>query len=342
MSVRLSKQLAEPVAVVKSVSTSSLPYRLRPSIDHVFRRRFTAGQCRLRKDDSMGSKAAGTQTPPPNPLLENYFKRKPSGPPKLVRGDLAPSSIFDEERPRPIEDPSEQEATPKTDTDTHSARPVHDPDAMSAALDPNPDARLRWERKKVIQSIRHRGRISRALALKRTERESLSKSHFFKTSVKKLAPLARQIAGKPVADAIAQMRLSRKKAAIDVVQHLERARDTAVVARGMGLGEVEERKGAPVEIKTKDGKHMVIEDRTGMYIDQAWVGRGPYGKELEFRARGKVNMLHLPSTSLSVVLKEEATRVRQHEEREEKKRKRKVWVQLPDRPITAQRPYYSW
>jgi len=45
---------------------------------------------------------------------------------------------------------------------------------------------------------------------------------------------------------------------------------------------------------------------------------------------------------LSVVLKEEATRIRLHEEREKKTQNRKVWVQLPNRPVTAQRQYYSW
>ena len=42
------------------------------------------------------------------------------------------------------------------------------------------------------------------------------------------------------------------------------------------------------------------------------------------------------------MLKEEKTRVRQHEERQQKLAKRKVWTQLPNRPITAQRQYYSW
>jgi hypothetical protein len=41
-------------------------------------------------------------------------------------------------------------------------------------------------------------------------------------------------------------------------------------------------------------------------------------------------------------LKEEATRIRLHNEREEKEKNKKVWVQLPNRPITAQRQYYSW
>ena len=42
------------------------------------------------------------------------------------------------------------------------------------------------------------------------------------------------------------------------------------------------------------------------------------------------------------MLKEEKTRIRLHAEREQKAKDKKVWVQLPNRPITAQRQYYSW
>jgi len=45
---------------------------------------------------------------------------------------------------------------------------------------------------------------------------------------------------------------------------------------------------------------------------------------------------------ISVVLKEEATRVRQEKEREEKRLRKKVWVPLPDRKVTAQRQYPLW
>lgn len=45
---------------------------------------------------------------------------------------------------------------------------------------------------------------------------------------------------------------------------------------------------------------------------------------------------------ISVVLKEEATRIRLAEEREQKRRKKKVWVPLPDRLVTAQRQYCLW
>ena len=66
----------------------------------------------------------------------------------------------------------------------------------------------------------------------------LSKSHWFKTLVKKLGSLARQIAGKNIDDAILQMRFSKKKAAIDIKAHLEQAKNEAIVAWGMGLGKI--------------------------------------------------------------------------------------------------------
>ena len=42
------------------------------------------------------------------------------------------------------------------------------------------------------------------------------------------------------------------------------------------------------------------------------------------------------------MLKEEATRARLTKEWEEKKAKKKPWVHLPDRPVTAQRQYCMW
>ena len=150
----------------------------------------------------------------------------------------------------------------------------------------------------VIRSIRHRGRLSKAQQLKKTERELLAKSHFFKTSVKKLGPLARQIAGKPIDDALVQMRFSKKKAAKDVKEHLEHARNEAIVKRGMALGAVDGVSSPPVAIETKQGKKRLVRDRSELYIDQAWVGRGPYGKGLDHRARGRINTLRLPYTSV--------------------------------------------
>lgn len=154
--------------------------------------------------------------------------------------------------------------------------------------------------------------MNKTVKILRTERFSVSKSELFKTSVKKLGPLARQIAGKPIEDAIVQMRFSKKKAAAEVKKHLEFARDEAIVRRGMGLGlvnlqevgegeEGEEKTEAqatmkPIVFEDKNGKRRTVTNTTSIYVDQAWVGRGKYGREPEFRAKGKVNMLRPPTT----------------------------------------------
>jgi ribosomal protein L22 len=238
-------------------------------------------------------------------------------------GSLSSSSIFDE---------AEEVST----TSDESLPSAVSSSSSAAALDPNPLARQRWTRRMTIRSIQADGQLSKAALLKRTERESLSKSRFFKTSIKKLGPLARQIQGKSLDEAITQMRFSKKKAAKEVLRHLEFARDKAIVARGMGLGNAE-----PVQL-TVDGRERMVRDPTRMYIDQTWVGRGKYTPEPEYRARGRVNMLRHPTTSISVLLKEEYTRVRLAREQQTKIENRKVWTQLPERKITGQRQYYSW
>lgn len=183
---------------------------------------------------------------------------------------------------------------------------------MAAALDPTPHARKRWQRKMLIRDIRGRFRMNKTVKILRTERFSVCKSELFKTSVKKLGPLARQIAGKPIEEAIVQMRFSKKKAAADVKKHLEYARDEAIVRRGMGLGMVkpqEAREGEgegeklepqatmkPITFVDKKGKRRTVTDLSSIYVDQAWVGRGKYGKEPEYRARGRLNILRPPYT----------------------------------------------
>ena len=152
--------------------------------------------------------------------------------------------------------------------------------------------------------------MSKTVKLARTERKHLSKSEFIKTSVKKLFPLANQIAGKPLSEAMVQMRFSKKKAAQDVLRHLEYARDQAVVMRGMGLGKAQaqaegeegqkpEQEEERLLVEDKKGKKRVVTDRTAMYVDEAWVGRGAYGFGFDYRARGTVNRLRLPYTSES-------------------------------------------
>lgn len=242
-----------------------------------------------------------------DPLSLDFLKRKPEIEKAPPRGDLAPSSIFN--------DPSAPKAdTQQPATSDTSSQPPRNRANMAAALDPRPHARKRWQRKMVIREIRGRHRMSKTTHIARTERRSLCKSPMIKTSVKKLGPLARQIAGKPIEEAIVQMRFSKKKAAKDVKRHLEYARDEAIVKRGMGLGGVkpiedakepgskakstsEAAENKTITIKDKNGKRRTIIDRTSIYIDEAWVGRGQYGREYEYRARGRVNMLRPPKTS---------------------------------------------
>ncbi|KAK3987265.1 ribosomal protein L22/L17 [Cladorrhinum sp. PSN332] len=221
---------------------------------------------------------------------------------------------------------------------------------LSRSADPDPAARVRWERKMLIRQV-HRGTDAfslepREARILRTERALTSKSPWLATSTKKLVKLAHQITGKPVSEALVQMRFSKKKMAQEVKYQLEQARDLAVVERGMGLGEAKGEtlpEQAAVEFKTKDGKHMKVTDPTRMYVAEAWVNRGPWrGVQPDYRARGRVFRKMKPQTSITVVLKEEKTRIREHQEREHRKNKQGPWVHLPNRPVTASRPYYTW
>lgn len=214
--------------------------------------------------------------------------------------------------------------------------------ALVQRMDPRPAARRRWEKKILARQIAHRGRLNRIQQIKRTERELMSKSQRIRTSHKKLDPLATQIAGKPIEEAILQMRFSKKKAAIAVRQHLESARIEAIVERGMGLGKAEMKTGPPVNIQLKDGTTRHIEDQTGIYVAQAWTNKSWYGSDISKRARGKRELLRLPQSSLVVLLKEEKTRIREADERKAQEAKRKVWTQHTDRSIPMQRQYYTW
>jgi ribosomal protein L22 len=236
-----------------------------------------------------------------NPVLEKYLKAKPktvAKDPELLRGAVAEDSIFEEgeEAETSYKRSEEDDAA---DPESRERKVPRNPENIANVLDPDPWNRMRWEKKMVIRQIEKRGRLTKAQTLKRTERESMTKSQLFTTSVKKLGMLARQISGKPIEEAIVQMQFSKKGVAKDVKEHLEYARDMAIVSRGLGLGKVEGRAGEPVEIQLKDGRRKLVKDRTGIYVDQAWVTRGPYQKSPEFRARGRVNLLHHPHTSKS-------------------------------------------
>lgn len=186
----------------------------------------------------------------------------------------------------------------------------------------------------------------------------MAASHFFKTSMKKLAPLARQIAGKSLDEAILQMRFSNKKVSQEVRQHLIQARNEAIVIKGMGLGRVTENEDAelqpdpseapplPHQTPLKTYKKGEEADPTDMYVAQAWVNRGEYGQLPDYRARGRMNIMKPPHTGITVLLKEEKTRVREKAEKEAKAFKKRtgksMWVHLPDRPITTQRQHVLW
>jgi len=295
---------------------------------------------------------------------ESLRKQEESLAKGLKFGGLANNSLFADE-----ELDQDQVTTAPARPAERDALVQRSPTNMSHALNPRPNARARWQRRMVIRHIRHGGRLTKEMKIARTERSHLSRSHFFKTSMKKLAPLARQIAGKSIDEAILQMRFSKKKVAQDVRQHLVQARDEAVVMKGMGLGPpVQTEADAPGEatpdvdtpvrldpaitpplphqtpMKTNRPGHAAHE--TDMYVAEAWTNRGPYGQEPDFRARGRVNIMRPPYTGISVLLKEEKTRTRQKREKDAKEIRRRMgknmWTQLPDRKITNQRQYVLW
>jgi len=310
-----------------------------------------------------------------NPILDEYRRQHgnaqntPGGPqiaPKA--GDIASSSIFEDDRRT-----QQQVAETSGAAETKTGNTPRDPQNMLRVLDPDPNARERWERKKVIQALKKGGRLTKEQFVKRTERKHLAKSENMKTSVKKLGMLARQITGKTLEEAIVQMRFSKKKIAQEVLKHLESARDEAVVMRGMGLGHLSATEAvdapsmppssasitgiqpfstavpssmSPLDIELKNGKRHTVADASKIYVEQAWVGRGPFGQLPDYRARGRVYIMRTPWTSLTIVLKEEATRVREWQEKEEKRmkqRKDNVWMPLPDRPVQGPRgQWYSW
>ncbi|KAK3942918.1 ribosomal protein L22/L17 [Diplogelasinospora grovesii] len=281
---------------------------------------------------------------------------------RLSATKLEGSSIFEDElksapttTPTPSASTTPSAAQAKSRTTISGASLVKE--HLARAVDPDPQSRARWQRKMVIRRIT-RGtdafsKEPRSERIARTERQLLSKSPWLATSVKKLVHLARQVQGKTVEDALVQMKYSKKKMAKEVKVQLEEARDLAVTERGMGLGIGAKKEAAAggkdsseeveIKIKTKDGKHLTIDDPTRMYVAEAWVNRGPWrGFGWDYRARGRVHKLHKPSTSISLVIKEEKTRIREHQEREVKKYKQGPWVHLPNRPVTAQRQFYSW
>lgn len=182
--------------------------------------------------------------------------------PTIKRGSLASTSIFgDEEAAAPAEP-----ATPG-----EIERTVTDQEYLTL-VDPDRATSWSWPRRFEARMHRRRGRLTKTMKILQTERAHTVKSHWIKTSLKKLAPLARQISGMKLDDAIVQMRFSAKKPSTDIMNHLTTARLEAMVRRGM----------KPEE----------------MYVAEAWVGRGTFERELNHRARGRIDMLRKPYTSM--------------------------------------------
>ncbi|KAK6329751.1 54S ribosomal protein L22, mitochondrial [Orbilia brochopaga] len=235
----------------------------------------------------------------------------------LRRGKLAPSSVFGADGPGSAADedaaaadaaPGQQSASPILDRATNRIAILKE-----GGMYPPEASFMRRYR---IRMIKRRGRLSRTEKIAREEKEHLSRSHHFKTSIKKLAPLARQIAGKSLSHALVQMRFSPKKASKDILKHLEHARDEAILTKNF--------------------------DPDKTYISQAWVGRGTPDREPMKRARSRIDVLVRPYTCISVVLKETNTLERLAREKEEKRQRQKVWVPLPNRPIYHQHQYCLW
>ncbi|KAI7778708.1 hypothetical protein LA080_001855 [Diaporthe eres] len=225
-------------------------------------------------------------------------------------------------------------------------------DHMRHAIDPDPQGRMRWERRQVARQVARRldarGRETRDERIRRTEREATSRSDWLATSTKKLVHLAHQISGKTLEEARTQMKFSKKKFAREVLYELELARDKAVVERGMGLGKLtgEFVPGTTEKRTVKDfrhGKFVEVDDPSRIYVSEAWVNRGPWrGKKPNYRARGRVDLIQMPQASITIRLKEEKTRIREFEEKKARQYRQGPWVHLPNRPVTAQRPFYSW
>lgn len=180
-------------------------------------------------------------------------------------------------------------------------------DHMRHAIDPDPQNRMRWERRMVARQVARkldaRGRETRDERIRRTERQATSRSDWLATSTKKLVHLAHQISGKTLEEARTQMKFSKKKFAREVLYELDLARDRAVVERGMGLGKAtgEFVPGTTEKRTVKDfrhGKFVEIDDPSRIYVSEAWVNRGPWrGKKPNYRARGRVDLIQMPQAS---------------------------------------------
>ncbi|RYP20193.1 hypothetical protein DL765_002952 [Monosporascus sp. GIB2] len=336
-----------------------------PALDSSSSARSTAGQPslhlqyllpRIQRRNAWFGWGSSSSTSASKPLTEELSKRERQQ--RLMERMVDTTqgqSIFDEEIKGPDRGSKKKKKSKVGGEDGGSAMadpsrgksfmgPSRVREHMERALDPDPRWRIRYQKKKVMQMVRANGQVSHKELIRRSEKEVESKSTPLPTSTKKLVYLSHQIVGKTVDEAITQMRYSKKKMAREVKYQLEEARDMAIASRGMGLGvpngEVFDK---PKKIQTKDGRWIDVSDPTTLYVDESWVGKGPYrGARIQYHARARMSLMWRPTAQIHIRLKEEKTRIRQHEERVEKQAKKAPWVHLPNRPVTAQRPYYSW
>jgi ribosomal protein L22 len=250
-----------------------------------------------------GFKWPGKSTPnAPSPLANALSKKKEDKERALAErltNRTQGATIFDEE----IKDQqqSAQHSASKGKKTSGGGSPLSYSkmkEHMERALDPDPRWRIRYQKKKIMQSVRSGGKLSKQEVIKRTEKEVTSTSDVLPTSTKKLVHLSHQIVGKTVDEAITQMRFSKKKMAREVRYQLEEARDMAIASRGMGLGVPNgELLAKPRIILTKDGSKVEVQDPTRLYVDQSWVTKGPYrGFRIQYHARGRMSQMWRPTT----------------------------------------------
>ena len=134
--------------------------------------------------------------------------------------------------------------------------------------------------------------------------------------MKKLGNLARQIAHKDIDHAIMQMRFSPKRVARSIMRGLEHAKEEGIRLNDM-----------------KDGQ---------IIVDQAWVGRGRYRKQIWPRARGRLNIRMRPHTHFTVLLKTAETVNKRVAKVKRRKLEKMVRGMQLNKPIYNARPYYTW
>ena len=77
-------------------------------------------------------------------------------------------------------------------------------------------------------------------------------------------------------------------------------------------------------------------------VDQAWVGRNTYKKQLWPRARGRMNVRMRPYTHFTVTLRTAETVNKRVEKVKQRKLESMVRRPKEEKPIYNARPYYTW